>query len=370
MTRRTPSWRPLALAAGLALLVLTAGACSSPEGPSQQPGPTLTCPSDVSAVSNDGNPVGVTYPVPSAVGGTTPVTVACAPPSGSSFKTGSSPVTCTATDASARTATCSFAVKVSVPPRLTLTKFMAFGDSLTEGKPSRLYPFDDFPGSYPSVLYSSMVARYAGQALTMSKQGLGGETTSAGLTRLTSLLKTQPPEVLLLMEGSNDLSGGDSTAIPLAVRNIEQMVVNAKAAGAYVFLATIPPQVPGSTSGKGYQIVPTYNGEIRKIAVRQNAPLVEIEDALEANLAGYFGADGLHCTTAGYQKMADTFLAAIARPPLETPAVIPSAGTWAPLGMRIDEDATANAGLPNVAHTGLKPRATGDGPAARRPRGR
>jgi lysophospholipase L1-like esterase len=334
MKRGRPCWRPLLHAAGLALLALAAAACS-PTKPTPPPAlPTITCPADVAAVSNDGASVAATYLVPTPVGGVEPVFVACSPAPGSVFAPGSTAVRCTATDALARTATCGFAVKVSVPPRLRLTKFMAFGDSLTEGKPSRIWALDDFAGSYPGVLYSLLVLRYTGQTITMSKQGYGGESTAAGVIRLNGLLVSQRPEVLLLMEGSNDLSGGDATAIPPAVRNVEQMVVNARAAGAEVFLATIPPQVPGSTSGRGYAIVPTYNSQLRALADKYNATLVDVFTPLNADLPAYFGADGLHCKTAGYQKMADTFLASI-QAKLESPGITPASVAGSTFGIQV-----------------------------------
>jgi lysophospholipase L1-like esterase len=231
---------------------------------------------------------------------------------------------------------------------------MAFGDSLTEGKPSRLRAFDDFAGSYPSVLYPLLTARYVAQTLTMSKQGKGGEFTVDGVTRLNTLLASERPEVLLLMEGSNDLSGGAPSAIAPALRNMEQMVVNAKASGAYVFLATIPPQVAGSSSGRGYQIVPTYNDEIRRIATAQNVVLVDIFGALNASLSANMGADGLHCTTAGYQKMADTFYAAT-QARLEIPGTTPTSGVFVPLGtVIVGEPAQARrpaAGLDTISST-------------------
>jgi lysophospholipase L1-like esterase len=352
MNRRTPPWRPLAFAAGLALLTLAAGACSSPEGPSPQPGPTLTCPADVSVVSNDGSAVPVTYSTPAAVGGTTPVTVACVPPSGSSFKPGSSSVTCTATDAQARTATCGFAVRVSVPPRLTLTKFMAFGDSLTEGKQSSIGPLfklTDFAGSYPTVMASLLLARYPSQSPTMSKQGLGGETTSAGVSRLQGLLASEHPQVVLLMEGANDLSGGDATMIAPAARNMDQMVLSAKGAGATVFLATLPPQVPGGYRAGGAGLVTTYNTQMKSVAATRAVPLVDTYTALSESVTTYVGPDGLHLTTAGYQKLGEVFFAA-ARVVLEIPGTTPGSGAYVPLGTRIDDD--------SAAQTGLKPRTT------------
>src|SRR5207244_1727432 len=49
------------------------------------------------------------------------VTVACAPPSGSTFPTGTTTVTCTATDAAGNTSACSFNVTVNEMEAPTIT---------------------------------------------------------------------------------------------------------------------------------------------------------------------------------------------------------------------------------------------------------
>jgi hypothetical protein len=79
--------------------------------------PTITCPANQTAVSNQaciaqGSCTPVTFPPPTATDNCPGVTVACVPPSGSCLPTGTTTVTCTATDASGNTATCSFNVVV------------------------------------------------------------------------------------------------------------------------------------------------------------------------------------------------------------------------------------------------------------------
>ena len=58
------------------------------------------------------NNAGVNYTTPTATDNCPGVTVACVPPSGSMFPTGTTSVTCTAMDASGNTATCTFPVTV------------------------------------------------------------------------------------------------------------------------------------------------------------------------------------------------------------------------------------------------------------------
>jgi hypothetical protein len=78
--------------------------------------PTITCPANVTAVAAQTCPISssatVTFAAPAASDNCPGVTVACTPPSGSALPIGTTTVTCTATDASANTATCSFTVTV------------------------------------------------------------------------------------------------------------------------------------------------------------------------------------------------------------------------------------------------------------------
>ncbi|HKQ07968.1 MAG TPA: HYR domain-containing protein [Blastocatellia bacterium] len=95
--------------------------CSTTAGPScpftvtvndTQP-PSITCPANVTSVSPAVGSGGVvTYPTPTASDNCPGVTTACTPPSGSTFALGTTTVTCTATDTSGNTATCSFSVSV------------------------------------------------------------------------------------------------------------------------------------------------------------------------------------------------------------------------------------------------------------------
>jgi hypothetical protein len=78
--------------------------------------PTITCPTNVIAVTAAACPAPtstvVTFPPPTASDNCPGVTVVCVPPSGSPFPVGTTTVTCTATDASGNTATCSFTIKI------------------------------------------------------------------------------------------------------------------------------------------------------------------------------------------------------------------------------------------------------------------
>lgn len=78
-------------------------------------GCTITCPSDVTQTAQSGQcSAAVTYSAPSTSGNCG--TVSCTPPSGSTFQVGSTPVTCSSSEAS-----CTFTVTVVAPAAPTIT---------------------------------------------------------------------------------------------------------------------------------------------------------------------------------------------------------------------------------------------------------
>src|SRR5688572_3544033 len=123
-----------ALRALTLVLPLGIAGCSSPTVP-PGPGvpPQITCTAPVTIEGVVGASVPVTYTAPRLTGGTSPVNVTCVPASGSAFPIAETIVTCTAVDAMARQASCTFPVTIR-HRELALTTFVAFGDSMTEGQ--------------------------------------------------------------------------------------------------------------------------------------------------------------------------------------------------------------------------------------------
>ncbi len=84
-------------------------------GPDIEP-PQITCAAPIIAVAPPACPLAtslpITYNPPTVVDNCPGTSVACNPPSGSSFPVGTSTVTCTAKDAAGNTASCSFAVTI------------------------------------------------------------------------------------------------------------------------------------------------------------------------------------------------------------------------------------------------------------------
>lgn len=102
--------------------------------------PSITCPANVSvtAVTGQRSTV-VTFSNPAASDNCPGVSVACVPPSGSSFSIGVTAVTCTATDASAHQSSCTFRVAVSGTLYATADTYLRDGaDNTNEGANDRL----------------------------------------------------------------------------------------------------------------------------------------------------------------------------------------------------------------------------------------
>jgi lysophospholipase L1-like esterase len=288
--------------------------------------------------SPDGLAVTIVYATPTVSGGFLPLTgPTCTPASGTAFPVGLTTVTCTVTDARARSGSCPFTVTVLGPPRLSLTRFSAFGDSITAGEiPSEgLRPLliDPFL-SYAADLTRDLAIRYRTQSPGVVNDGFQGETTSQGLARLPRTIALgNNYQVLLLMEGANDLPGGSSSILPAAT-NVQAMIRVGKAAGLKVILANLPPQNPNACSGSaaypgcinrsgGAAFVVPFNAFMPGIASAENVPLVDVYSAFNGDLT-LIDVDGLHPTALGYQTIANAFFKSIQQN-LELPAAANSA---------------------------------------------
>ena len=304
--------------------ILSSCGGSSPVAPTP-PALTIACPTPVTADSADGNPVVVPFEAPRTTNGTAPITTTCSVQPGNQFNVGTTAVSCEAKDARGQAASCSFNVTVRPPPQLRFSNYLTFGDSLTEGVIS-LSPTIlalDRPGSYPSVLRNLLRVRYPTQSLTIYNAGNAGEFASGeGVRRFRGTLVANQPEVVLLMEGTNDLLFQQRGVEP-ALQALESMINDAESLNVRVCLATIPPQrpfsIPDRTAVAG--VIPGFNDQVRALAARRNAVLVDVFAAMKDDLS-LIGQDNLHPTARGYEVMAGVFEEAMTRAfgPQSTPA--------------------------------------------------
>ena len=288
--------------------------------------PTVACPAPISVNATTNAAATVTFATPSAEGGQPPVTVECSPASGTAFPIGTTSVQCVAKDALERTASCAFPVTVVAPPQLRRTRFLAFGDSITAGEvtvpTTGVSPAGQplfklvqvLSAAYPTVLLDLLKSRYATQAqdVVVSNQGLGGEKAEFALSRFISVFTSTGPDVVLLMEGYNDICcGNGSVGINAGARGLNDMAAEARNRRARVFIATLAPSKPGGSRSTPIETVQAFNARVRAIAASEGAYLVAVYGALLPDVNVTIGIDGLHPTEIGYRRIAEAFFAAI-----------------------------------------------------------
>lgn len=200
-------------------------------------------------------------------------------------------------------------------PHLTAATFLAFGDSLTEGYTSDSQGLRLEPSvSYPSRLQTLLGARFANQSVTVFNDGKAGETAAEGSRRLPGDLSLHPADVLLLLEGINDIHGSvGPSGIPPAIAALRTMIDDARRRGMQVVAGTLLPARPGALRPGTVALIPSFNAQMVPMAQGEGAIVVDLYSSLLSDMSYWIGPDGLHPTAAGYQEMADLFADAITR---------------------------------------------------------
>ena len=193
---------------------------------------------------------------------------------------------------------------------LTRSKFLAFGDSITKGTSSpasTLFGSAGIPTSYPALLQEALVDLYLDPTITVINEGKGGEQTPDGRHRVGRELNTHRPDVLMILEGVNNLL---NIGPAQTERDLESMVKSGQSAGADVLLATMTPITdPHVSKRPGLKdAIRDLNSRIRGIARRRRIdPVVDLFRAFEGR-PGLIGQDGLHPTLEGHRVIAEEFL--------------------------------------------------------------
>jgi len=169
---------------------------------------------------------------------------------------------------------------------------IAFGDSITSGTGSHT-------GGYPARLEQLIESR--GKPCTIYNLGIPGERTHQGVHRITTTLDTVPADIILIMEGTNDIRSGypwQTTKL-----NLQLMIDTAKAKGVTPVLATLTP----SDQRNSEVLIPNkYNPMIRELAEENGIILVDQFAAVE-QLWESLNDDGIHPNDAGYLYLAKTW---------------------------------------------------------------
>lgn len=209
----------------------------------------------------------------------------------------------------------------SDPPRLSRTRFLAFGDSITAGEVT--VPMATGGGigklivvaaaSYPSVLKTQLTTAYPAQAasIVLENAGIGTEFILDGVPRFDEVFTASRAEAVMLQEGVNGLNlvGPDTSTGLMRI-----MVQRAKSGGAKVFVGSMIPTVPGRPrSMVSPAALVAYNDRLQLMSMQEGVTYVDLYNGLLADASTLIGSDGLHPTEAGYRRIADLFFAAIQR---------------------------------------------------------
>ena len=178
---------------------------------------------------------------------------------------------------------------------------MAFGDSITYGS--------ETSSGGPATAYPNYLNSYFGYRYRMINQGKGGETTARGLHRFIVAIDTYSPELVLLMEGLNDVWWA-GYSYEVTELNLRVMVDNAITRGMLIAIGTLNPSTDRSVN----RSVIGFNPHIYSIADDYKIPVAEVFDYIYSapNWEGlYRTADGCHPNDRGEQIIATAFQAAI-----------------------------------------------------------
>ncbi len=197
---------------------------------------------------------------------------------------------------------------------------MSFGDSITAGVESQfdgVFLFDSPASAYPINLQGMLNRDNSPGGFVVANRGVPGEGAYQAQGRLTSDLSSVRPQVVLLLEGVNDMIGSGRSASQAAA-SVAALVDTARLFNCTVLVATMP-QTFRSESPSGQirenarELIRPFNDELRRlVSGRQNVHIVDLYAAFEGGgNRSLMGGDGLHPTPAGYARMAQTFHARI-----------------------------------------------------------
>lgn len=212
----------------------------------------------------------------------------------------------------------SSAVSAARIARLSRTRFVAFGDSITSGEVTTPIGADGFIGklvvipsvSYPSVLQTQLQFAYPSQAsmINVNNQGKGGENIVDGVLRFDEVIGAAGAGVALIQEGVNSIG---YPGIEMATALTDDMVRQAKSRGMKVFVGSMLPSPAGRAKSQNLASLDAYNALLRAMCAQEGISFVDLYNGMLPEAETLIGVDGLHPNESGYRRIAELFFAAI-----------------------------------------------------------
>ena len=180
------------------------------------------------------------------------------------------------------------------PPSSSDTRpvIVAFGDSLTAG-------FGAEPGkSFPDFLQRDLDA--AGLKWHVVNRGESGDTTTDGLSRMSSVLSRKPKITIVEFGGNDGLRG---LPVETTRANLQQIIQMLQAAGSKVLLAgmTLPPNY-------GPDYIKPFQQLYVELAVKYKIARIPFLLSDVALRPGLMQGDGIHPTAEGNEIVAKTVM--------------------------------------------------------------
>jgi acyl-CoA thioesterase I len=199
------------------------------------------------------------------------------------------------------------AALLALPAAAQTTRYIAFGDSITDGVG------DDSNRSekgYPPRLEALLAER--GRQAEVIEAGVPGDTTLGGISRINRVLEdVGNADVLLLMLGTNDVG---ERVPPDAIRfNLAEIARRAESRGLKVVHSTLIPRKPSANFDGENVVTARVAGFIRDLAWARGRDLADpfevffhyTDEVFDDYYAG--GEDRLHPNGRGYDLLARVF---------------------------------------------------------------
>ena len=190
--------------------------------------------------------------------------------------------------------------------------YLAFGDSITYGDGS------SDGGGYRDWLRADLRS-YWGKA-DITNDGVPGTKSNKGETRVGASLGKNRPAYLLILYGTNDWNDGECrNEFPCyTIDSLRSMVLQARDAGAFPIVGTIPPVNPSYADRDAEarnDWVRRMNDLVRAMAKQERAPIAEVHgDFLKQGSLPPLFYDFLHPNDDGYRLISRAFFDAITKP--------------------------------------------------------
>jgi len=180
-------------------------------------------------------------------------------------------------------------------------KYIGFGDSITYG----VIAYEPAPDKGYIPRLERLIDENLGESQVVN-QGVGGEMTSGGLSRITAVINKEQAKAIFLMEGTNDVKDY-GISMDTAAFNLKEMAQSCLKLGMTVFLASIIPK-------------DLWEGIIKERILELNEKIRAVASDLKIDFVDQFGAffdypddwhilysDATHPNEQGYQLMAETW---------------------------------------------------------------